>query len=85
MDREIGQLEVLDPRGRDGHKCIDARIEKLIDAKIKNKASTLKLENASTQKWKHASTQNGKCIDVTRDEIQKWRAGRGKAKKDQWV
>ncbi len=37
MDREIGQPEVLDPHGRDEHKCIGTKMEKCIDARMDEK------------------------------------------------
>jgi hypothetical protein len=57
-NRETGQLEVLDPHGRNDHKCIDAKVEKGIDTNMGNASMQECGEyigthmKASTQIWK---------------------------------
>ncbi len=54
-EREIGQLEVLDPHGRDERKCVDAKVVKCIDAKteecIDAKIEHIWSTGASTRRW----------------------------------
>jgi hypothetical protein len=55
-DREIGQLEVLGPRGRGELNCVESKTETVRQRK-RGESVDAKMENASMQQGINSSTQ----------------------------